>query len=53
MTPNYQVRVYLNALSYDIEAENEDKAIEIAYDHASNESHYDLLKWADYEVTNG
>jgi hypothetical protein len=46
----YKVTVNLNSITYDIESENEDKAIEIARDNVTEESHYDILKWADYEV---
>ena len=46
----YKVTISLNSISYDIEAENEDKAVTIANELAMTESHYDLLKWADYET---
>lgn len=46
----YDVRIFLNNLSYSVTADNEKDAIEKAYEFATQESHYDLLKWADYEV---
>ena len=46
----YEVKIFLNAISYSVEAENEDSAVEIAKNLAMEESQYDLLKWADYEV---
>ena len=46
----YEVKIFLNSVSYEIEAENEDKAIEQAEEYALEESQYDLLKWANYEV---
>jgi len=47
----YKVTINLNSISYEIEAENEDKAVAQAYELAMEESQYDLLKWADYEAT--
>lgn len=46
----YKVTISLNSISYDIEAENDEKAVTIANELAMSESHYDLLKWADYET---
>jgi hypothetical protein len=48
--PKYNVRINLNSISYEIEADNEDKAVEFANNCASGETAYDLLKWADYET---
>lgn len=48
--PKYKVTIYLNAIDYELEAENKDKAITMARDYAMQESHYDILKWADYET---
>lgn len=48
--PKYNVRINLNSISYEIEADNEDKAIEFAKDCVYDETTYDLLKWADYET---
>jgi len=48
--PNYEVRISLNSITYEIEADDEDKAIEIAEENVYDETMYDLLKWADYEV---
>lgn len=46
----YEVKIYLNAVDYEIEATDEEEAIKKAYDKALEEPQYDLLKWADYEV---
>lgn len=46
----YKVTIYLNALDYEIESTDEETAITIARDNVLQESHYDILKWADYEV---
>lgn len=46
----YQVIVDLNSITYEIEAEDEEQAIEQAEELAMEESQYDLLKWADYSV---
>jgi hypothetical protein len=46
----YNVRVDLNSINFDIEADNEDEAIEKANELAMNESLYDILKWAEYYV---
>lgn len=48
--PKYKVTIYLNAIDYEIEAENPEVAIQNARDYAIQESQYDLLKWADYET---
>lgn len=48
--PKYEVRVNLNSISYEIEADSEEKAIEYAQECFSDESTYDILKWADYGV---
>ena len=56
MASKYKVSIFLNAISYEVTAENEEEAVEKAEEFAMTESHYDLLKWADYEVeevTNG
>ena len=50
MTPTYEVRIFLNSLSYQVTAENEQEAINKAEEFAMQEGHYDLLKRADYEV---
>jgi hypothetical protein len=46
----YEVTVQLSSLVYIFEAENEDEALDRAEGYVSNESYYDLLKWADYDV---
>jgi hypothetical protein len=46
----YNVRLDLNSLNFNIEADNEDEAIKKANDFAMNESLYDILKWAEYYV---
>jgi hypothetical protein len=46
----YAVTINLNSLSYEFEAENEDEAIAIAEGFALDETQYDLLKWAGYDV---
>ena len=50
MADKYKVTISLNSISYEIEAENEEVAIQKANELAMTESHYDLLKWADYEA---
>lgn len=46
----YEVRINLNSISYEIEADSKEKAIEYAQECVYDETLYDLLKWADYEV---
>lgn len=46
----YEVRIYLNSLSYEVEAESEEKAIEYAEEIFYEETMYDLIKRADYEI---
>lgn len=46
----YEVTVDLNSLTYVIDAEDEEAAVEMAHDLAMEESHYDILKWADYHL---
>jgi uncharacterized OsmC-like protein len=48
--PEYNVRVDLNSMNFDIEADNEDEAIQKASELAMEKTIYDILKWADYEV---
>ena len=46
-------RVYVTpeqVFSYEVEATDENKAIEIAKEYAMQETQYDLLKWASYET---
>ena len=51
----YIVQIFPNYISFDVEAENKGRAIDIAYSKAVGTSQYDLLKDADYDVeqTNG
>ena len=46
----YNVRIDLNSITYTLEAENQDTAIELAKEFFENESHYDILKWANFEI---
>lgn len=46
----YKVTVNLNSISYEVEAEDEDKAINLAEQMALDEPQYDLLKWANYDI---
>ena len=46
----YRVTVNLNSISYEFEAENEAKAIEFAEECFYDETLYDILKWANYEI---
>ena len=46
----YNVRIDLNSINFDIEAENKDEAVQKANELAMDETMYDILKWADYEV---
>jgi disulfide oxidoreductase YuzD len=48
--PKYEVRIDLNSITYEIEADNEDKAVKFAKEIANDETMYDLLKWALYTV---
>jgi hypothetical protein len=48
--PKYTVTINLNSISYDIESDNEDNAIAQAEAFALEESQYDLIKWAYYDV---
>lgn len=48
--PNYQVRINLNSISLEVEADDEDHAIELAEEIALEENMYDILKWAEYDV---
>ena len=49
----YEVVILLNALRYTVEAGSEEEAIDKARELANRESHYDILKWADYEIEEG
>lgn len=46
----YRVTVNLNSISYEFEAENETKAIEFTEECFYDETLYDILKWANYEI---
>lgn len=46
----YLVTINLNSISYEIEADNEEKAIESAQECFYDETMYDVIKWADYET---
>jgi hypothetical protein len=46
----YKVTINLNSISYEVEAENEEKAIEYAQKCFYDETLYDVLKWANYET---
>jgi hypothetical protein len=46
----YNVRIDLNSINFDIEADSEDEAIQKASELAMEKTIYDILKWADYEV---
>ena len=49
--PKYQVTVSPeNVFYYEIEADNEDIAVEKAKEYAMQENQYDLLKYAMYEI---
>lgn len=48
--PNYDVRINLNSISFNIDADDEDHAVEMAHEIAMEENMYDILKWADYDV---
>ena len=53
MNKKYEVVILLNALRYEVEAGSEEEAIDKAKELAFKESHYDLFKWADYEIEEG
>jgi hypothetical protein len=46
----YRVTINFNPISYELEAENEDKAIEYAQECFFDETLYDIIKWADLKV---
>ena len=48
--PKYEVRIDLNSITYELEADNQDEAITLSHKLALNETQYDLLKWAEYDV---
>jgi hypothetical protein len=48
--PKYEVRIDLNSITYEIEAEDKGKAVDSAIEIVYYETMYDLLKWAKYEV---
>ena len=45
----FEVHIFLNSLSYEVEANDEDEAIELAHELAVKETSHDLLSHADYE----
>ena len=44
----YRATIDLNSISYEIEAESEEQAIEYAEECFYEETLYDILKWANY-----
>lgn len=46
----YRVTIDLNPISYELEAESEDKAIEYAQECFFDETIYDIIGSADFEV---
>ena len=46
----YRVEITLQPIAYEVEAESEEKAVEMARDIFFEESHYDILKYADYDT---
>jgi hypothetical protein len=46
----YRVTINLNSISYELDAENEQKATEYAQECFYDEKAYDLIKWATYEI---
>lgn len=48
--PKYMVQISPNSISYELEADSEKKAIEYAQECFNDETIYDILKWAIYEV---
>ena len=46
----YRVTIDLNSISYELEAENEDKAIEYAKECFTDETPYDIIKWANFHT---
>ena len=46
----YRVTIDLNSVSYELEADDEEKAIEYAQECFYDEKLYDLLKWANYDI---
>ena len=46
--PNYEVTIDLSSLTYEIEADTEEKAMEFAKEIVYDNTVYNLLEWADY-----
>ena len=46
----YRITIDLNSISYELEAENEDKAIEYAKECFTDETPHDIIKWANFHT---
>ena len=46
----YRVTIDLNSISYELEAESHEKAIEYAQECFYDETLYDIIKWANYQT---
>lgn len=46
----YRITIDLKPISYEVEAENEEKAIEFAQECFSDETIYDIIKYADFQT---
>lgn len=47
---NYNVRIDLNSVQYDVTATTEELAIELAIKKFNEEIMHDVLKWATFEI---
>jgi len=47
---NYNVRIDLNSVQYDVNATTKELAIERAIEKFNEETMYDVLKWATFEI---
>ena len=46
----YKVTINLNSISYELEAENDSKAVEYAQECFYDEKLYDIIKRASYQI---
>jgi hypothetical protein len=46
----YRVTIDLKSISYEFEAESEEKAVEFAQECFFDETLYDIIKWADIQT---
>ena len=49
--PNYEVTIDLSSLTYEIEADTEEEAMDFAKQCVYDETMYSIMKWAGADVT--